>query len=150
MPSSLCRSRNGLTNFEIGPSLFDDVEIRHAGLLLEDSHLVVWFTRAGDAPEGILQTTVDLRSDWLRWKPTDPVEILRPIEPWEGADLEVKPTQRGPSFEPQNGLRDPFALDLSEDGRAPDRAGRWLFYAAAGEFSLGVTRLGNSSVAENA
>jgi hypothetical protein len=43
------------------------------------------------------------------------------------------PTTRGPAFQPQNGLRDPFVLD--DDGE------RWLYYAAAGEFALGVVPL---------
>ena len=140
MPSALCRSVDALTGFEPGPSLFDDAEVRHAGLVVDGHELVVWFTRAGDAPERILRTTVDLRGDWSTWTPTEPVEVLRPVEPWEGADLPLEPTARGPAFDPQNGLRDPFALDLSED-RWGDDAGRWLFYAAAGEFALGVTRL---------
>ena len=37
----------------------------------------------------------------------------------------------------QNGLRDPFVFDDGEE--------RWLFYAAAGEFALGVTRLPDPS-----
>jgi len=141
MPSVLCRSDDGLTGFEPGPSLFDDDEVRHAGLVVDGHHLVVWFTRAGTAPEQILRTTVDLRGDWTEWTPTMPVEALRPVEPWEGADLPVEPTTRGPAFSPQHGLRDPFVLDLPVD-RWGDDAGRWLFYAAAGEFALGVTWLG--------
>ena len=36
-------------------------------------------------------------------------------------------------FQPQNGLRDPFVLDDDDE--------RWLYYAAAGEFALGVVPL---------
>ena len=43
----------------------------------------------------------------------------------------VQPAPRGLALTPQNGLRDPFVLDTG--GR------RWLFYAAAGEYALGVT-----------
>ncbi len=140
MPSGLCRSVDGLSDFEVGPSLFDDDEVRHSGLLVQGHELLVWFTRARSAPEQILRTTVDLRGDWMSWQPTPPVEVLRPTESWEGAGLPVEPTPRGPSFEPQHGLRDPFVLDISAEDD-PDAVGRWLFYAAAGEFSLGVTRL---------
>ncbi|HCW01634.1 MAG: hypothetical protein QF777_00750 [Acidimicrobiales bacterium] len=38
----------------------------------------------------------------------------------------------------------PWLLDVSVDDD-PDAAGRWLFYAAAGEFSLGVTRLDDAT-----
>jgi len=144
MPSGLCRSDDGLTDVEVGPSLFDDDEVRHAGVIVDGHHLQVWFTRAKDAPERILRTTVDLRGDWWQWSATPPVEVLRPVEPWEGADLPVEPTPRGPSFQPQHGLRDPFVLDVAAAGH-PEAAGRWLFYAAAGEFSLGVTRLSDRS-----
>ncbi len=47
---------------------------------------------------------------------------------------------QGPSFQTQNGLRDPFVLDVSAHDH-PAAEGRWLFYAAAGEFALGVTQL---------
>ena len=73
----------------------------------------------------------------MTWTPTEPVEVLRPVEPWEGADQPVEPTVRGPAFRPQNGLRDPFVFDDGEE--------RWLFYAAAGEFALGITRLPDPS-----
>ena len=137
MPSQLVRSADGLSAFEYGPTLFDDVEIRHSGVLVDGHHLRVWFTRAGDAPERIMECRVDLRGDWTDWTPSEPVEVLRPTEPWEGADLPVEPTTRGPAFQPQNGLRDPFVLD--DDGE------RWLYYAAAGEFALGVVRLPDPS-----
>ena len=45
----------------------------------------------------------------------------------------LKPAPRGWALTPQNGLRDPFVLDTG--GR------RWLYYAAAGEYALGVTDL---------
>jgi hypothetical protein len=144
MPSGLCRSVDGLDGFEVGPSLFDDDEIRHSGLVVEGHRLLIWFTRARSAPEQILRTTVDLLDDWTNWRPTPPVEVLRPTEAWEGAGLAVEPTPRGPSFQPQHGLRDPYVLDVSVDDD-PDAAGRWLFYAAAGEFSLGVTRLDDAT-----
>ena len=47
------------------------------------------------------------------------------------AGASVQPAPRGLALTPQNGLRDPFVLDTG--GR------RWLFYAAAGEYALGVT-----------
>ena len=133
MPSQLVRSVDGLSGYEYGPTLFDDAEIRHSGVLVDGHHLRIWFTRAGDAPERIMECRVDLRGDWADWRPSEPVEVLRPAEPWEGADLAVEPTTRGPAFQPQNGLRDPFVLD--DDGE------RWLYYTAAGEFALGVVRL---------
>ncbi len=133
MPSRLVRSSDGFTGFEYGPTLFDDPEIRHAGVLIDGHVLRVWFTRVGDAPERILETQVDLRGNWTSWSPSEPTEVLRPVEAWEGADIQVEPSIRGPAFERENGLRDPFVLD---DGDA-----RWLFYAAAGEFAIGVVRL---------
>ena len=49
MPGILFRSRNGRTNFEPGPVLFDRDQ-RHAALLLRDDILYVFYSRAGDCP----------------------------------------------------------------------------------------------------
>ena len=135
MPSQIVRSQDGLRDFEYGRSLFDDDEIRHCGLRYhaDSDQLDVLFTRAGEAPERIYRCEVDVSGDWTDWTPGTPIEVMRPVHPWEGADMPTEPTPRGPAFSMQNGLRDPYILD--------DPSGAWLFYAAAGENALGVTPL---------
>ena len=134
MPSQLVRSPDGVHDFEYGPSLWDDDEIRHSALRVEGDTLHVWWTRAGDAPERIFTSAVDLTGDWRDWVAGVPVEVLRPKEPWEGSRVDVAPSVRGAGGAPEHALRDPYVF-TDADGS------RWLFYAAAGEFALGVTRL---------
>lgn len=134
MPTQLVRSRDGVHDVEYGPSLLADDEIRHCALLVDGDALRLWWTRAGDAPELILSATVDLTGDWSDWRAGDPVEVLRPQETWEGADVAIAPSLRGPGGAREHALRDPYVF-TDTDGS------RWLFYSGAGEFALGVTRL---------
>ena len=135
MPSQVVRSPDGLRGFEYGPMLFDDEEIRHCcvSYRAERQEFEMLFTRCFEAPERIYRTVVDTSGDWRQWAPGPVHEVMRPVEPWEGAQEPLKPVPRGLARGPQNGLRDPFVLD--GDGR------RWLFYAASGEHAIGVTEL---------
>ena len=136
MPSQLVRSADGLSAFEYGPMLFDDNEIRHCCLTHHHGQglLEMLFTRAFDRPERIYRTVIDISGNWATWTPGPVTEIMRPTGVWEGADLPCEPAPRGPALQRQNGLRDPYLFE-DTDGR------RWLFYAAAGEDSLGVTEI---------
>ena len=82
----------------------------------------------------IYRTVIDISGTWTTWTPGPVTEIMRPTEAWEGADLPCEPAPRGPALQRQNGLRDPYLFE-DTGGR------RWLFYAAAGEDSLGVTEI---------
>lgn len=110
-------------------------------MLLEGRTLHVWYTRVGDAPERILTRAVDLSADdWHAWRPGAEREVIRPTCEWEGAGLELTPSGRGPAYARMRQLRDPYILD----DRCTDGTGTgalWLFYAAAGEAVIGVTRL---------
>ncbi len=137
MPGVIHRSRDGRTGFERGPTLFEP-EMRHSAVRLVDhpdgSRLEVLWTRVGDAPERILSSEIDLRGDWHDWTVVgDPVEVLRPERPWEGAEAPVEGSRRGAVNEPVNQLRDPALFH--DDGRW------WLFYAVAGESGIGVAEL---------
>lgn len=132
MPDRLWRSTDGLSDWTPRRILVGD-NARHVGLDLVGDRLDVYFTSFDDPPERILRRSVDVGGDWCEWE-TGPIEeVLRPVHRWEGADLDVTPSYPGPTFEPQHALRDPFVF--TDDGS------RWLFYAAAGEFAMGVTRL---------
>ena len=88
MPGRLFRSRDGLTPFEPGPQLFSTSPTQvHNAVLLKGSTLNVFYTRAGDSPERILFSHVQLGPDWTTWKPGPPQECLAPEMKWEGADL---------------------------------------------------------------
>src|SRR2546427_7562888 len=57
MPGVFYRSRDGLTNFEAGPTLFTR-NIRHTALKGDGQTLAVLFTKVGGVPAGILLVTV--------------------------------------------------------------------------------------------
>ena len=132
MPGILFRSRDGRTNFEPGPVLFDRDQ-RHAALLLRDDILYVFYSRAGDCPEHILCATVDLRPDWKEWKASLPFSILEPETDYEGVNLPLESSQRGAIHEPARQLRDP---GIYQEG---DRI--YLLYSTAGESGIALAEL---------
>lgn len=132
MPGRFYRSANGLTAFEEGPLLFN-ANMRHAALLKLGQTLYVFWTQAGDAPERILLSKVDLAEDWKRWKEAEATEVLRPERVWEGARTPVEPSVRGPVYGQVNQLRDPA---IYVEG---DRV--FLLYAVAGESGIALAEV---------
>ena len=59
MPGVMYRSRDGLTGFEEGPSLFNP-NLRHSALLKRGNRLFVFWTERGDAPERVWLASIDL------------------------------------------------------------------------------------------
>lgn len=136
MPGVLLRSRDGLSGFERGPTLFNR-NMRHSAVLLRGQSLWVFWTQVGDAPERILVSRIDLRGDWMGWKDEQPHEILRPERPWEGALAPVEPSVRSSAYGLVNQLRDPAIFE--EDGTT------YLLYAFGGESGIAVARLRESA-----
>lgn len=132
MPGYLSRSRDGLSNFESGPRFFTD-DMRHSALLIRDGKLYVFFTQAGDAPERILLSTIELGGSWSAWTATTPVEVLRPEQDWEGANLPIEPSRRGHIDERVNQMRDPALF--REDGKT------YLLYSVAGESGIAIAEV---------
>jgi len=97
------------------------------------SELWVLWTRVGEAPERILLSRIDLTGDWLNWKDSPPVEILRPERSWEGADAPLIPSVRSTAYGQVNQLRDPAIFE--EDGRI------YLLYAVAGESGIAIAEV---------
>jgi len=132
MPGHLYRSRDGLSGFQPGPRFFSD-DMRHSALLVRDDTLYVFYTNAGDAPERIFLSTIDLSGDWMTWTASEPVEVLRPETAYEGAELPVAPSRRGHIDERVNQLRDPA---IFQEG---DRT--YLLYSVAGESGIAIAEL---------
>lgn len=132
MPGVFLRSADGFAPFETGPRLFERDQ-RHSALLKRGETLHVFWTRVGDAPERIYASTVDLSGDWMSWRASEPVEVLRPERPWEGADLPVSPSYRSATSIPVNQLRDPAIFE--ENGRT------YLLYAVKGEGGIAIAEL---------
>jgi hypothetical protein len=132
MPGVMYRSRDGLTGFEEGPTLFP-ATMRHSALKLDGDRLSVFFTHAGDCPERILLSVIQLVPDWLAWQASEPVLVLEPELEYEGGQLALEPSRRGAVMGPVRQLRDPAIY--REDGRA------YLLYSVAGEHGIAIAEL---------
>ena len=132
MPGVMYRSSNGLSDFEEGPSLFTP-DMRHSALLKRGNRLFVFWTERNDAPERIWVAQIDLSANWQTWTRSEPIEVLRPEFPWEGANLPVEPSQGGAVNVPVNQLRDPAIYE--EDGRV------YLLYSVAGERGIALAEV---------
>ena len=132
MPGQVYRSRDGLSDFEAGPLLFNP-DMRHCALLKRGDRLYVFWTQVGHAPERILLSTIDLSVAWTEWKETGAQEVMRPEREWEGAHEPNEPSIRSVAYGPVNQLRDPAIFE--EDGRV------FLLYAVAGESGIAIAEL---------
>lgn len=132
MPGIVYRSTDKGLTFEAGHTLFSG-DCRHVAVALDDSTLSVFYSMVGDCPERILQSKIDLRDDWQHWKATPPIDVLRPVETWEGADEPLVPSVRGLAKTPVNQLRDPAIFEENNH--------RYLLYSFAGEQGIGLTQL---------
>jgi len=132
MPGVFYRSRDGLHDFERGPSRFTR-DMRHSALRLDGSTLSVFYTDVGDAPERILLSTIELAGDWRGWTPSAPVVVLEPELAYEGAGLPRAPSVRGLAAEPVCQLRDPAIF--REGGRT------YLLYSVSGERGIAIAEI---------
>ena len=134
MPGQFYRSRDPLGGFEQGPLLFN-ADMRHLALLKRDDTLYVFWTQVGEAPERIKLSTIDLAGDWMTWKETPGVEVLRPEFDWEGADAPLEPSVRSTAYGHVNQLRDPAIFEDAGSGRI------FLLYAVAGESGIAIAEV---------
>ena len=132
MPGQVYRSKDGLTNFETGPMLFNPF-MRHSALLKRGDLMYVFWTQAGTAPESIQLSTIDLSPPWTDWKESTAEVVLRPERDWEGADQPVEISLRSTAYGKVNQLRDPAIFE--EDGRV------YLLYAVAGESGIAIAEV---------
>ncbi len=132
MPGQFYRSDDPLGGFEEGPLLFNP-NMRHAAMIVREDMLYVFWTQAGEAPERILLSTIDISGDWNSWVESAAVEVLRPEHDWEGADEPVVPSVRSTAYGHVNQLRDPALLE--DGGRV------FLLYAVAGESGIAIAEV---------
>ena len=132
MPGVIYRSEDGLTGFTEGPTLFTE-DMRHAAVMLEGDVLRVFYSNAGDIPERILVSTIQLTPDWMEWKDSEPAALLEPEMDYEGMDQPLEPSKRGSVHEPVRQLRDPALYE--EGGRA------YLLYSVAGEYGIAIAEI---------
>jgi hypothetical protein len=122
----LLRSSDGIKAFERGPNILP--RLRHMAVLKKVDCLHLFYSRGEDNPECILLSTMRLKGDWKDWRPSDPVEILRPEREYEGGKLPVRPSRFGAIHEPARELRDPAVYE--ENGLL------FLLYTGAGETAI--------------
>ena len=132
MPGVFYRSRDGLTAFEQGPTLFAS-NMRHTALKLDGSILSVFYTDVGNDPESILLATIDLAPDWLQWKESKALTVLQPERDYEGVNAARGPSVRGLVHGPVCQLRDP-AIYREDDHT-------YLLYSVAGENGIAIAEL---------
>ena len=135
MPGTFRRSRDGISRFEQGPTLFTP-DMRHSAVRVDGDRLHVYYSIAGDCPERILQSTVRLEPDWMAWRASEPTTLLAPETEYEGANCALEPSRRGPILEPVHQLRDPGIFE--EDGKT------YLLYSVAGERGIAIAELAGS------
>jgi hypothetical protein len=140
----LLRSRDGMSNFAKGPLVFpeyirDKSQPRHLAVHKSSARrLDVFYTIRPDMPERILRGSIDLSGDWTSWHVRGGSELIRPREPYEGANLPLRLSKKGAAKSAENALRDPGIFH--EDGRT------WLLYAVAGETGIALAEIGDGSV----
>ena len=132
MPGIVYRADDALSGFVAGPQLFNP-RMRHAAVTVRGDRALVFWTQVGDSPERILRSTIDLSGDWMNWRDSDPVEVMRPERDWEGASAPLEPSVRSVAYGVANQLRDPAIFE--EDGRT------YLIYAIGGEAGLGIAEV---------
>ena len=132
MPGVFYRSSDGLRGFEEGPTLFSE-NMRHCAVRLNGDTLQVFFSNAGDCPERILVSEIDLRPDWMEWRESEASLVLEPEMDYEGADLALEPSQRGLTEVRVRQLRDPGIFE--ENGET------YLLYSVAGEAGIAIAKL---------
>ncbi len=124
------RSKDGLTRFRsrgwVIPAL------RHAAVLIQGDMLLCFYSRIGDAPEGIMVSTLQLNGNWKSWTATAPLDVLKPEKDYEGTQFPIKASKSGIGTKVQE-LRDPCIYQ--EDGRV------YLFYSYAGEMGIAMAEL---------
>jgi len=139
----LYRSKDGITPFEEGPNPFPGVKersegengsgIRHVALDLLGDTLNVYFTNIGDMPERVLRSSIELTSDWMKWKAGPPELVLKPETEYEGAGLPLVASESGKAKTRENAVRDPAIF--KDEGRT------YLLYSVAGESGIGMAEL---------
>jgi len=130
------RSRDGTSAFEEGPNPFSEdprYTLRHAAVDLKGDTLWVYYSRIGDAPERILLSRIRLTPNWKTWHASEPEEVLRPEQDYEGATLPLEASATSDAPGPVRQLRDPAIF--KESGHT------YLLYSIAGESGIAMAEL---------
>lgn len=131
MPGVLYRSIDGTGSFEQGPTLFDD-NMRHCAVRKKGNTLQVFYSNAGDCPESLLISEIELTGDWHSWQASAAQLVAKPELEYEGCNAPLVPSVRGMAQQPVNELRDPAVFEFEDQ--------TWLLYSVAGEQGIALAR----------
>jgi hypothetical protein len=132
MPGILYRSRDGLTGFVKGPTLFGD-NMRHSAVTQNGANdLWVLYSNVGEEPpEHIVMTRIRLTGNWMGWKAEPARTLLKPQTTYEGINYPLRKSVRGGATQVRE-LRDPALY----------HEGKWyLLYSVAGESGIAIAQL---------
>ena len=134
----LYKSKDGLAEFKAGPNPFNHYffyksKVRHVALHISGNDLFVFYSRIGDKPECILMSKINLSLDWMNWRASKPVIILKPEMDYEGAKLPLIPSIKGLANQPVRQLRDPAIFKESDK--------LYLLYSVAGENGIAISEI---------
>ena len=132
MPGTFRRSLTGISDFEEGPKLFN-IHMRHSAVQIKNELLTVFYSHAYDAPERILQASIHLDSNWLKWKTSEPSTLLTAEMEYEGVNCPVQRSERGSVHHLVHQLRDPCIFEEEEK--------TYLLYSVAGEHGIAIGEL---------
>jgi hypothetical protein len=116
------------------PGIGKDAEMRHLAVKVDKDYLYVFYSCIEHKPERILVSVIELSDDWvLNWRPSHPLEVLRPEMDYEGAKLPLEISEDGAALKPVHEIRDPYIF--TENGQD------YLIYSVAGESGIAIAKL---------
>jgi hypothetical protein len=131
-PAELGESPNGVDRFAFIKTLTGG-SIRHMGIHLDGSTLLIFYSVIGDAPERILLSTMRLdQGAPASWELSPPIEVLRSTTAYEGVNFPMTPSVKGPATNVHQ-LRDPYVF--------VDNGKTYLYYGIAGESGIAVAEV---------
>jgi len=107
--------------------------IRHVALFKRRNFIYIFFSRIGDAPEGILYGEMEIDKPMPEWRVENISPLIEPEMDYEGVGLEVKPSYAGAAENEERALRDPY---IFQDGEKI-----YMFYCVKGEHGIALSEI---------
>lgn len=112
-------------------------QIRHTTIKIDGNTMTVFYSRAGDLPEALMCSQVDLTGDWRKWRLSVPVPVLEPTMDYEGGNM----APRAPTNQEMQVLPRPMFRELRDPCIFREEGKTYLFYSVAGERGIAGAEL---------
>ena len=132
MPGVIYKNNGDIEDYTPVNQILED-SVRHSAVLVHKDQLLIFYTRKGDKPERIFMSKVNLKKPAILWKASEKIEVLRPEEDWEGANLPLYESTASAINTPVNQLRDPAIFVEGEK--------IYLLYAVRGENGIAIAKI---------